>query len=92
MRILGRTDAEEARDYVPAAINHPARPSFHEDRQQRQQGAGLTPRGSQAELRRLYEQDRLTPAEIGERLGMSGRTIRVWLHQAGAVDLSRLPE
>jgi DNA-directed RNA polymerase specialized sigma24 family protein len=43
----------------------------------------LRPRGSQAELRRLYEQDRLTPAEIGERLGVSGRTIRVWLHQVG---------
>jgi transposase-like protein len=40
-------------------------------------------RGSQAELRRLYEQQRLTPAEIGVRLGVSGRTIRTWLQQAG---------
>jgi transposase-like protein len=43
----------------------------------------LTRRSLQAELRRLYEQQRLTPAEIGERLGVSGRTIRVWLQQAG---------
>lgn len=40
-------------------------------------------RSSPAELRRLYEQQRLTPAEIGERLGVSGRTIRTWLQQAG---------
>jgi transposase-like protein len=46
-------------------------------------GGGLTRRGSRAELRRLYEQQRLTPAEIGERLGVSGRTIRTWLQQAG---------
>jgi transposase len=44
---------------------------------------GLPPRVSQAELRRLYEQERLTPAEIGVRVGRSGRTIRVWLQQAG---------
>jgi transposase len=37
----------------------------------------------QPELRRLYEQQRLTPAEIGERLGVSGRTVRAWLQQAG---------
>jgi len=43
----------------------------------------LTRRGSRAELRRLYEQERLTPAEVGERLGVSGRTICVWLQQAG---------
>jgi DNA-binding transcriptional regulator LsrR (DeoR family) len=43
----------------------------------------LRRRGSPAELRRLYEQQRLTPAEIGERLGVSGRTIRAWLQQAG---------
>jgi excisionase family DNA binding protein len=43
----------------------------------------LRRRGSRAELRRLYEQQRLTPAEIGERLGASGRTIRTWLQQAG---------
>jgi transposase len=43
----------------------------------------LRRRGSQAELHRLYEQQRLTPAEIGERLGVSGRTIRTWLQQAG---------
>jgi len=44
---------------------------------------GLPPRISQAELRRLYEQERLTPAEIGVRVGRSGRTIRGWLQQAG---------
>jgi transposase len=43
----------------------------------------LRRRGSQAELRRLYEQQRLTPAEIGERLGVSGRTIRTWLQRSG---------
>jgi DNA-binding transcriptional regulator LsrR (DeoR family) len=43
----------------------------------------LRRRGSQLELRRLYEQQRLTPAEIGDRLGVSGRTIRAWLQQAG---------
>jgi transposase len=43
----------------------------------------LRRRGSRAELRRLYEQQRLTPAEIGERLGVSGRTIRTWLQRAG---------
>lgn len=58
MSVIRRTDAEEARDYVPAAINHPARLSFHGDHQRQQQGGGLTPRGSRAELRRLYEQDR----------------------------------
>jgi hypothetical protein len=41
MSVIRRTDAEEARDYVPAAINHPARPSFHGDRQQQQQGGGF---------------------------------------------------
>jgi transposase len=44
---------------------------------------GRPRRISQAELRRLYEQERLTPAEIGLRVGRSGRTIRVWLQQAG---------
>ena len=44
---------------------------------------GLPPRLSQAELRRLYEQERLSPAQIGVRVGRSGRTIRVWLQQAG---------
>jgi transposase len=44
---------------------------------------GLPPRLSQAELRRLYEQERLSPAQIGVRVGRSGRTIRVWLEQAG---------
>jgi transposase-like protein len=43
----------------------------------------LRRRGWRAELRRLYEQQRLTPAEIGERLGVSGRTIRTWLQQVG---------
>jgi transposase len=42
---------------------------------------GLPPHVSQAELRRLYEQE-LSPAEIGVRVGRSGRTIRVWLQQA----------
>lgn len=49
----------------------------------------MTRRSSQAELRRLYEQQRLTPAEIGERLGVSGRTIRVWLQQADIALRSR---
>jgi transposase len=44
---------------------------------------GLSRRVSQAELRRLYEHERLTPAEIGARVGRSGRTVRVWLQQAG---------
>jgi transposase len=38
-------------------------------------------RVSAAELRRLYERQRLVPAEIGERLGVSGRTVRTWLQQ-----------
>lgn len=43
----------------------------------------MTRSGLQAELRRLYEQQRLTTAETGERLGVSGRTVRTWLQQAG---------
>jgi hypothetical protein len=41
MSVIRRTDAEEARDYVPAAINHPARLSFHGDHQRQQQGGGF---------------------------------------------------
>jgi transposase len=44
---------------------------------------GVTRRVSPAELRRLYEQQRLVPAEIGERVGVSGRTVRTWLQQLG---------
>jgi uncharacterized protein YjcR len=43
----------------------------------------MTRRVSPAELRRLYEQQRLVPAEIGERVGVSGRTVRAWLQQLG---------
>jgi transposase len=44
---------------------------------------GVTRHVSAAELRRLYEQQRLVPAEIGERFGVSGRTIRAWLRRLG---------
>lgn len=44
---------------------------------------GLTRRVSPAELRRLYERERLVPAEIGERFGVSGRTVRAWLRHFG---------
>jgi transposase len=44
---------------------------------------GWSRRVSPAQLRRLYQQQRLTPAEISQRLGVSGRTVRVWLQQAG---------
>jgi len=43
----------------------------------------VTRRVSPAELRRLYEQQRLVPAEIGERVGVSGRTVRAWLQRLG---------
>jgi transposase len=35
------------------------------------------------ELRRLFEQQQLAPAEIGEQVGVSGRTVRAWLRQLG---------
>jgi transposase len=41
----------------------------------------VTHRVSPAELRRLYEQQRLVPAEIAERLGVSSRTVRAWLRR-----------
>jgi DNA-binding transcriptional regulator YiaG len=44
---------------------------------------GLTRPVSPAELRRLYERERLVPAEIGERFGVSGRTVRAWLRHFG---------
>jgi transposase len=51
----------------------------------------LTRRVSPAELRRLYEQQRLVPAEIGERVGVSGRTVRAWLQRLG-IPLRPQPE
>ena len=44
-------------------------------------GRGVTRQVSPAELRRLYEQQRLVPAEIAERLGVSSRTVRAWLRR-----------
>lgn len=44
---------------------------------------GWLRRASPAQLRRLHQQQRLTPAEISQRLGVSRRTVRVWLQQAG---------
>ena len=41
----------------------------------------MTRRVSPAELRRLYEQQRLAPAEIAERFGISSRTVRAWLRR-----------
>jgi transposase len=38
---------------------------------------------SPAELRRLYQQERLSTDEIGERFGVSGRAVRAWLRQLG---------
>jgi transposase len=38
---------------------------------------------SPAELRRLYQRERLAAVEIGERFGVSGRTVRGWLRQLG---------
>jgi uncharacterized protein YjcR len=43
----------------------------------------MTRRVSPAELRRLYEQQQLAPAEIAERSGVSGRTVRAWLRRLG---------
>jgi transposase len=43
----------------------------------------VTRRVSPAELRRLYEQQQRTPAEIAERFGVSGRTVRRWLRRLG---------
>ena len=44
---------------------------------------GVTRCVSPAELRRLYERERLVPVEIGERFGVSGRTVSGWLRQLG---------
>jgi transposase len=38
---------------------------------------------SPAELRRLYQRERLAVVEIGERFGVSGRTVHGWLRQLG---------
>jgi transposase len=38
---------------------------------------------SPAELRRLYQWERLAAVEIGERFGVSGRTVHGWLRQLG---------
>jgi transposase len=46
---------------------------------------------SPAELRRLYEQQQLAPAEIAERFGVSGRTVRAWLRRLG-IPLRPQPE
>lgn len=51
----------------------------------------MTRRVPPAELRRLYEQQRLVPAEIAQRLGVSGRTVRTWLRRLG-VPLRPQPE
>jgi len=51
----------------------------------------MTRRVSPAALRRLYEQQRLVPAEIGERVGVSGRTVRTWLQRLG-IPLRPQPE
>jgi transposase len=51
----------------------------------------VTRRVSPAELRRLYEQQRLVPAEIAERLGVSSRTVRAWLRRFG-IPLRPQPE
>ena len=51
----------------------------------------MTRRVSPAELRRLYEQQRLVPAEIAERFGVSSRTVRAWLRRLG-IPLRRQPE
>ena len=51
----------------------------------------MTRRVSPAELRRLYEQQRLVPAEIAERLGVSSRTVRAWLRWLG-IPLRPQPE
>jgi transposase len=51
----------------------------------------MSRRVSPAELRRLYEQQRLVPAEIGERVGVSGRTVRAWLQRLG-IPLRPQPE
>jgi transposase len=42
-------------------------------------GRGVSPE----ELRRLYQQERLSTVEIGERFGVSGRSVRGWLRQLG---------
>ena len=51
----------------------------------------MTRRVSPAELRQLYEQQRLAPGEIAERLGISRRTVRAWLRRLG-IPLRPQPE
>ena len=51
----------------------------------------MTRRVSPAELRRLYEQQRLAPAEIADRFGVSSRTVRAWLRRLG-IPLRPQPE
>jgi transposase len=51
----------------------------------------VTRRVSPAELRRLYEQQRLAPAEIADRFGVSSRTVRAWLRRSG-IPLRPQPE
>jgi len=51
----------------------------------------MTRRVSPAELRRLYEQQQLAPAEIAERSGVSGRIVRAWLRRLG-IPLRPQPE
>jgi transposase len=43
----------------------------------------MTRRIAPDELRRLYEQQQLDPAKIGQQVGVSGRTVRAWLRQLG---------
>lgn len=38
---------------------------------------------SPEELRRLYQQERLSTVELGERFGVSSRSVRGWLRQLG---------
>jgi transposase len=40
-------------------------------------------RVSPAELRRLYQREQLAAVEIGERFGVSGRTVHGWLRRLG---------
>jgi transposase len=43
----------------------------------------MSPGVSPAELRRLYQRERMAAGEIGERFGVSGRTVSGWLRQLG---------
>src|SRR6266542_2765893 len=49
----------------------------------RGRAVGVSRGVSPAELRRLYQRERLAPVEIGERFGVSGRTVSGWLRQLG---------